>query len=141
MREIPEREPTHAPWPEWLHPDVVSAYERLGIHEPYAHQVAALTAPRHAIVATGTASGKSLVYQSLVLDAVHRGKLAVAERPGLLHHPDETTALYISPTKALAADQLTSLRALGFADVRAATYDGDTDPGERRWIQIGRAHV
>ncbi|NDO78603.1 DUF1998 domain-containing protein [Kocuria indica] len=135
VREIPEREPTHAPWPEWLHPDVVSAYERLGIHEPYAHQVAAMTAPRHAIVATGTASGKSLVYQSLVLDAVHRGKLAVAERPGLLHHPDEATALYISPTKALAADQLTSLRALGFADVRAATYDGDTDPGERRWIR------
>ncbi|MBZ4288843.1 DEAD/DEAH box helicase, partial [Mycobacterium tuberculosis] len=82
------------------------AYERLGIHEPYAHQVAALTAPRHAIVATGTASGKSLVYQSLVVDAVHRGRLAVAERPGMLHHPDEATALYLSPTKALAADQL-----------------------------------
>ncbi len=135
VREIPERAPVHAPWPDWLHPDVVAAYERLGIHEPYAHQVAALTAPRHAIVATGTASGKSLVYQSLVVDAVHRGRLAVAERPGMLHHPDEATALYLSPTKALAADQLTSLRSLGFDDVRAATYDGDTDPGERRWIR------
>lgn len=135
VREIPERAPVHAPWPDWLHPDVVAAYERLGIHEPYAHQVAALTAPRHAIVATGTASGKSLVYQSLVVDAVHRGRLAVAERPGMLHHPDEATALYLSPTKALAADQLSSLRSLGFDDVRAATYDGDTDPGERRWIR------
>ncbi len=135
VREIPERAPVHAPWPDWLHPDVVAAYERLGIHEPYAHQVAALSAPRHAIVATGTASGKSLVYQSLVVDAVHRGRLAVAERPGMLHHPDEATALYLSPTKALAADQLTSLRSLGFDDVRAATYDGDTDPGERRWIR------
>ena len=63
VREIPERAPVHAPWPDWLHPDVAAAYERLGIHEPYAHQVAALNAPRHAIVATGTASGKSLVYQ------------------------------------------------------------------------------
>lgn len=135
VREIPERAPVHAPWPDWLHPDVVAAYERLGIHEPYAHQVAALNAPRHAIVATGTASGKSLVYQSLVVDAVHRGRLAVAERPGMLHHPDEATALYLSPTKALAADQLSSLRSLGFDDVRAATYDGDTDPGERRWIR------
>ncbi|MEU5467900.1 MULTISPECIES: DEAD/DEAH box helicase [Kocuria] len=135
VREIPERQATHAPWPAWLHPDVVAAYERLGIHEPYAHQVAALDAPRHAIVATGTASGKSLVYQSLVLDAVHRGKLAVAQRPGMLHHPDEATALYISPTKALAADQLSSLRSLRFEDVRTATYDGDTDPSERRWIR------
>nr|WP_312607640.1 DEAD/DEAH box helicase [Kocuria rhizophila] len=135
VREIPERAPVHAPWPDWLHPDVVAAYERLGIHEPYTHQVAALNAPRHAIVATGTASGKSLVYQSLVVDAVHRGRLAVAERPGMLHHPDEATALYLSPTKALAADQLSSLRSLGFDDVRAATYDGDTDPGERRWIR------
>lgn len=135
VREIPERAPVHAPWPDWLHPDVVAAYERLGIHEPYAHQVAALNAPRHAIVATGTASGKSLVYQSLVVDAVHRGRLAVAERPEMLHHPDEATALYLSPTKALAADQLSSLRSLGFDDVRAATYDGDTDPGERRWIR------
>ncbi|MGX0885833.1 DEAD/DEAH box helicase domain-containing protein [Kocuria rhizophila] len=135
VREIPERAPVHAPWPDWLHPDVVAAYERLGIHEPYAHQVAALNAPRHAIVATGTASGKSLVYQSLVVGAVHRGRLAVAERPGMLHHPDEATALYLSPTKALAADQLSSLRSLGFDDVRAATYDGDTDPGERRWIR------
>lgn len=135
VREIPERQATHAPWPAWLHPDVVAAYERLGIHEPYAHQVAALDAPRHAIVATGTASGKSLVYQSLVLDAVHRGKLVVAQRPGMLHHPDEATALYISPTKALAADQLSSLRSLRFEDVRTATYDGDTDPSERRWIR------
>ncbi|CAL8899441.1 DEAD/DEAH box helicase [Kocuria varians] len=135
VREIPEQPAVHAPWPEWLHPDVVAAYERLGIHEPYAHQVAALEAPRHAIVATGTASGKSLVYQSLVLDAVHRGKLAVAQRPGMLHHPDEATALYISPTKALAADQLSSLRSLHFEDVRSATYDGDTDPSERRWIR------
>lgn len=135
VREIPERQATHAPWPAWLHPDVVAAYERLGIHEPYAHQVVALDAPRHAIVATGTASGKSLVYQSLVLDAVHRGKLAVAQRPGMLHHPDEATALYISPTKALAADQLSSLRSLRFEDVRTATYDGDTDPSERRWIR------
>lgn len=135
VRELPEREAEYAPWPEWVHPDVTAAFERLGIRQPYAHQVAAMTAPRHAIVATGTASGKSLVYQSLVIDAVHRGKLAIAARPGLLHHPDEATALYLSPTKALAADQLASLRALGFDDVRAATYDGDTDPGERRWIR------
>lgn len=135
VRELAQRDAEFAPWPEWVHPDVTAAFERLGIRRPYAHQVAAMTAPRHAIVATGTASGKSLVYQSLVIDAVHRGKLAIASRPGLLHHPDEATALYLSPTKALAADQLASLRALGFDDVRAATYDGDTDPGERRWIR------
>ncbi|MDN5699323.1 MAG: helicase, partial [Kocuria sp.] len=65
VRELPAREAEYAPWPEWIHPTVREAYERLGIHQPFAHQVAAMTAPRHTIVATGTASGKSLVYQSL----------------------------------------------------------------------------
>ena len=48
------------------------------------------------------------------------------------------TALYISPTKALAADQLRALDELGLPGVRAATYDGDTPYEERAWI---RAHA
>ncbi|MFN8078919.1 MAG: hypothetical protein U0Q19_05075 [Kineosporiaceae bacterium] len=39
--------------------------------------------------------------------------------------------LYLAPTKALAADQLASLEALGVPGVRAATYDRDTPPEER----------
>ncbi|MCD1146201.1 DUF1998 domain-containing protein [Kocuria sp. LUK] len=135
VRELPEREAVTAPWPQHLHPDVVAAWERLGVHRPYLHQVRAMLAPRHVVVATGTASGKSLAYQAPVADAVHRGRLAALAHPGVVHHPDEATALYLSPTKALAADQLGGLRALGLPGLRAATYDGDTDPAERRWVR------
>src|SRR5690606_41737524 len=55
---------------------------------------------------------------------------AVARRP---------TVLYLSPTKALAADQLTGLERLltaaGTRDVRVATCDGDTSRDERRWVR------
>ncbi|GII63098.1 helicase [Sphaerisporangium krabiense] len=45
------------------------------------------------------------------------------------------TVLYLTPTKALAADQLRSLGDLGLGEVRAATYDGDTPPDERQWVR------
>ena len=45
------------------------------------------------------------------------------------------TALYLAPTKALAADQLARIEAMAVPGVRAATYDGDTPPDERRWIR------
>ena len=44
-------------------------------------------------------------------------------------------ALYLSPTKALAADQFAAIRSLHLPTVRAATYDGDTDQSQRRWIR------
>ena len=45
------------------------------------------------------------------------------------------TALYIAPTKALAADQLDRIARLALPAVRPATYDGDTPTDERRWIR------
>ena len=111
IHTIAAREASYAPWPQWLHPRVVEAFESLGIAEPYAHQVqaadaahagldAALAAsaarygwqagrfeapaPAHAegakstgsgghvIVATGTASGKTLSYLMPTLDAIYR---------------------------------------------------------------------
>ena len=76
-------------------------------------------------MATGTASGKSLAYQLPVLAAFAADRRA--------------TALYLSPTKALAADQLRALAALGLPDVRAAPFDGDTPLAERDWArQHGR---
>ena len=65
---------------------------------PWTHQVDAATLAytgRHVVVATGTASGKSLAYQLPVLTA--------------LPADPKATALYLSPTKALGADQLRSV--------------------------------
>ncbi|MGK3648973.1 DEAD/DEAH box helicase [Pseudarthrobacter enclensis] len=137
VRTIPARAAVHEPWPQWVHPDVVAAYGRLGIHEPYRHQVEAADIAhrgRHVVVATGTASGKSLAYQLPALDAIHRSELRVLADPGKIHD-DGAVTLYLSPTKALAADQLNAIRALGLDTVRAETYDGDTDPASRRWIR------
>ncbi|MBO2455517.1 DEAD/DEAH box helicase [Actinomadura barringtoniae] len=45
------------------------------------------------------------------------------------------TILYLSPTKALAADQLRALRDLHLTRMRAATFDGDTPRDERDWVR------
>ena len=134
VHQIPARRAVTAPWPAWAHPDVVAAYQRLGIREPWEHQMEAADSAhggRHTIIATGTASGKSLAYQLPVLDAIHRTGLD--DRATL--EPAGAVALYLAPTKALAADQLAAVNALKLPTVRAETYDGDTDTGARRWIR------
>lgn len=96
----------------------------LGIR-PYRHQVEALTAVEaglNLVVATPTASGKSLSYQIPTLESLAQSG----------------TALYLFPTKALAHDQLDKLRALaaGFdLDHLIAPYDGDTASSRRRLIR------
>ncbi|MDP9863585.1 DEAD/DEAH box helicase domain-containing protein [Streptosporangium brasiliense] len=71
------------------------------------------------IIATGTASGKSLSYLVPALSAVLDGG----------------TILYLTPTKALAADQLRALNELDLPELRAATFDGDTSFEERAWVR------
>ncbi|WP_240808866.1 DEAD/DEAH box helicase [Microbispora catharanthi] len=77
------------------------------------------------IIATGTASGKSLAYLVPAITEIFSGG----------------TVLYLTPTKALAADQLRALRKLRLTQVRAATYDGDTPPEERRWVRQNANYV
>lgn len=73
------------------------------------------------VIATGTASGKSLGYQLPMLSAV------LAD--------DRARTLYLAPTKALAADQLRTIAALGLSGIWAATLDGDTPMHERDWVR------
>jgi DEAD/DEAH box helicase domain-containing protein len=124
IERVPAREGRTAPWPAWTDPTVRDAFIAQGISAPWEHQAAAATLARegtHVVLATGTASGKSLAYQLPSLDA-----LATDAR---------ATVLYLSPTKALAADQLRGLVRLGLDGVRPATYDGDTPREEREWIR------
>ncbi|KPI02526.1 helicase/secretion neighborhood putative DEAH-box helicase [Actinobacteria bacterium OV450] len=82
------------------------------------------------VVATGTASGKSLAYLAPVLSALADGAEAPNRRGA--------TALYLAPTKALAADQRRAVRALAAPlgnAVRPAVYDGDTPVEEREWVR------
>src|SRR5690606_22635019 len=100
-------------WPDWVPADLVAALGERGITRPWRHQVLAADAARagrHVVIATGTASGKSLGYQLPALTA-------------LLEDP-RARVLYVAPTKALATDQLLALQGLGVAGIRPATFDG-----------------
>jgi DEAD/DEAH box helicase domain-containing protein len=121
MAEIPARDATTAAIPERLHPQVRAALLERGLDRLYAHQASAFAAAgrgEHLVVATGTASGKSLAFNLPVLDVL-------AAEP-------KVRALYLYPTKALAQDQARALGAFGLPGLRAAIYDGDTE-AERRW--------
>jgi DEAD/DEAH box helicase domain-containing protein len=106
-----------------LAPRLERALKERGIEELYAHQAQAINLVRQGhdiVVATGTASGKTLCYNIPVLQSVLTDARA--------------RALYLFPTKALAQDQLRSLDELNEhlgKRIRFGTYDGDTPRATR----------
>ena len=120
----PPRAARHVPVPEDLHTDLRRSLLARGIDALYAHQAEALEVARtgaHVLVATGTASGKSLAFNLPVLDE-------------LLGDP-HARALYLYPTKALAQDQARALDALRLRGLTVRIYDGDTPHDLRRGIR------
>lgn len=118
------------PWPDWIDAEVREGFA--GIDALWAHQaeaLGALRAGRDIVVSTGTASGKSLVYQAAGMQALHDGRggsaLDGARRP---------TVLYLAPTKALAADQLRRLPTR-LTELRPAAVDGDNSREQRQWAR------
>lgn len=131
-RVMPAQEARYAPLPEGLAEPVRRALLARGLERLYLHQAEVFRrakAGEHVVVATPTASGKSLAYNLPVMDVFARSEGA--------------RALYLFPTKALARDQEHSLR--GFLSQAglshgAVTYDGDT-PGDARRSARDRAGV
>jgi DEAD/DEAH box helicase domain-containing protein len=129
VERMPARPGLPVPWPAWVPEDLTAAFARLGIAQPWEHQAAAADlawSGQSVILATGTASGKSVGYLAPALTAVGDGG----------------TALYLSPTRALAADQFSLVRALGgwpgrgFGQrLRPAVVDSDTPASERAWAR------
>ncbi|HET8600400.1 MAG TPA: DEAD/DEAH box helicase [Segeticoccus sp.] len=136
VEQVPVRLEQRAEWPDWVNPQVLAAFTGCGIAELWSHQreaAEAAHAGEHVVVATGTASGKSLGYLVPALTAACEGARAPSGRGA--------TVLYLSPTKALAGDQLARVEALAVPGLRAATYDGDTPADERRWIRDHAQYV
>ena len=127
--DLPARQARFADWPLWTHPGLVAELQGRGVDRPWEHQVATAEhahAGRDVVVATGTASGKSLGYQLPALSALAENTNACV--------------LYLSPTKALGQDQLSSVVSLvdavpELAHVAPASYDGDTPTDARPWIR------
>ena len=142
VEQRPARSGRRGSFPQWTDPRLVQHLAERGITAPWIHQEQAAQLAhggQDVVLATATASGKSLAYLLPVLTAI-----------GAREHDPEArraTALYLSPTKALAADQLTNITAMadgaGIRDARVAVYDGDTPAEQRRWVRrhgkIGRA--
>jgi DEAD/DEAH box helicase domain-containing protein len=131
-RTLPARASKTAPFPAALHPDVEEALKARGLTELWSHQADAFlraTGGEDIVVATPTASGKSLCYNLPVLDRLAR-------------EPD-ARALYLFPTKALSRDQEEALHKL-LREAKlghgAITYDGDT-PGDARRVARERSGV
>ena len=105
------------PWPDKL--------AGVGPTSLWSHQAEAIDhirAGRHTVIATGTASGKSLCYQLPIAESIVDGL-----RP--------STSLLIYPTKALAQDQLRAFGDLGVDRLTAVTYDGDASRDQRTWAR------
>jgi len=120
----PARAGAFAPVPEEVAPQVREALRKRGIDQLFSHQADAYRLARAGqslVIATPTASGKSLCYNLPLLDRFAR--------------EPQARALYLFPTKALSRDQEESLRALmREADLShgAVTFDGDTPADARR---------
>jgi len=135
VKSLPARRATYADPAEPLPPALAAGLNAAGIRRLYLHQARALDLAREGkdfVVVTATASGKTACYNLPVLERL----LAEAE----------TKALYLFPTKALAQDQLATLKRWAESDpavgarLRPATYDGDTPRHNRRTIRE-RANV
>lgn len=129
---FPSRQGCYADFPETIDERVQSVYRRRGVNRLYSHQARAIEealCAHHVVVATPTASGKTLVYNALTLNALLCNSSA--------------KSLYLFPTKALSQDQLAELfeinESLG-EPFGLYTYDGDTPQSMRKSIRK-QAHI
>jgi DEAD/DEAH box helicase domain-containing protein len=126
-RSIPPQEAAYEE-DEDLPAEIAGILPHLGIRRLFKHQVDAIKNIRqgaNVLVATPTASGKSLIYN-----------LSFLER--LLRNPS-AKALYVFPLKALEQDQMKNLlfllKGLKGKTISAGVYDGDTSPYRRKQIR------
>src|SRR4030066_145731 len=125
---IPSHEAAFGELDKPLHPALQGRLESLGISSLYTHQTEAINAAcrgKNVMVATASASGKTMCYNLAVLEAI-------------LKNPN-SRALYLFPTRSGAQDQLRGLNELACPELISfggcATFDGDTPQSERAEIK------
>ncbi len=131
VRRIPARRARYGKLETGLPETLVRALKTQGTNRLYRHQADAINAVRKGadvVIATGTASGKTLAYNIPALEAA-------------LTDP-RARALYLFPTKALAHDQLRSLAELSAkltSPPKIGAYDGDTPRKTRALLRAEAA--
>ncbi len=111
-----------------LAPVLLERLQSQGLFPLWTHQAAAVNkirAGQNVMVATASASGKTLCYNIAVAEALLEDR--------------SSRAIYLFPTKALAQDQRRALHKLFTSGLFSAeeldTFDGDTPKGERAEIR------
>ena len=126
IQKIPSQEPNYEELEKPLPPNIQTCLQNRKI-KFYSHQADAINKARqgkNVVIATPTASGKTLAFNIPVLEALTLDKKA--------------TALYLYPTKALTNDQLKVLKELEkdtCIKADAGVYDGDTPLHQRASIR------
>ena len=126
LNTVPEKKAETAPVPV-VAKELRKILEKRGITELYSHQSEAIKSimqGHDTIIATPTASGKTMCYNIPVINSILKGT--------------EAKALYLFPTKALANDQLRELTAFTEGmekEIYISTYDGDTPKSKRQEIR------
>lgn len=127
VKRIKAKEAVFADFPHAIDPDLRSALEKKGIKKLYSHQAETfrlVEEGKNTVIVTPTASGKTLCYNLPVLNALIRD--------------NNTKAMYIFPTKALAQDQADEVNELGSLlkeKINIFVYDGDTPASIRQSIR------
>ena len=130
VEPIPPRDAKFGDLDRPLVPELEQCLREHRLFPLYTHQAEAVNYARqglHVMVSTSSASGKSLCYNTAVIEAL------LTERG--------SRALYLFPTKALAQDQMRSLKETFSPSLfeldDLATFDGDTPQAERAEIRQG----
>jgi DEAD/DEAH box helicase domain-containing protein len=128
LENIPPREAVYAETKKTLNPDVEAVLRKKRIYPLYLHQAKAIDiahSGENVMIATSSASGKSLCYNIPVIEEI-------------ISNP-ASRALYLFPTKALAQDQLGKLHYMFapqfISKAQAVTFDGDTPLTDRGEIK------
>ncbi|RAS89605.1 ATP-dependent helicase [Priestia endophytica] len=126
-REMQPKEAKTSPIPQDIDIRIQMALRKRGIEKLYTHQSTAFREVRNnrdIVAVTPTASGKTLCYNLPVLQSIVED--------------NQSRALYIFPTKALAQDQKSELNEIidemGI-NIKSYTYDGDTSPQIRQTVR------
>jgi len=126
-RTLPASEGQYASLPDDMDSRLKDVLRSRGIHRLYTHQAECWNLSQKKqdyVVVTPTASGKTLCYNLPVVSSILKN--------------EDSRALYLFPTKALSADQVSGLyeiiEQLG-VNIKAYTYDGDTQGAARKAIR------
>lgn len=127
-KTMPAHPADFADFPSGLHSDIRTYLTSHNIPRLYTHQAEMFEKAQNGenvVITTSTASGKTLSFLLPVLQEVLEAPL--------------TRAVFVYPTKALAADQYRALQPFleyfGEGRIAAGVYDGDTVPAERSRIR------